>query len=119
MINLFVNRLYDLSINIFYKYSFFYFYIFALQKKFYYILKKENLKISYYNNPNLVISKKNQVYIFYNSYKYEIFSLSKILFNLNNLNNSNDNLFQTSLSFNSVLYNYYYFNNSIKYYYNT
>lgn len=116
MLNLFTNRLYNLSINFFHKYSFFYFYIFALQKKYYYILKKENFKISYYNL-NISDLKRNQVYIFYNYYKYEIFSLSKILFQLNELNNNNDSFFNTCLSFCSVLYNFHYYSISIKYFY--
>lgn len=118
MLNFFTNRLYDLSINIFYKYSFFYFYIFALQKNFYSLLKSKNLKISYYNlNTNLIHLKKNQVYIFYNSNKYEVFSLSKILFDLNDLNQDNDDFFNTCLSFDAILYHHHYYLNSIKYFY--
>lgn len=114
---LFTNRLYNLSINNFYNYSFFYFFLFSLQKNYYFLLQKENLKISYFSSKHdfSFINKKNKVYIVYNYFKSEIFSLPKLFYLFNNQNN--DLNLNVCLSYNSILYTNYYYSSNIRSYY--
>ena len=64
-----------------------------------------------------LLTNVNKVYILYNFAKYEVFSLSKILFNFCFLKQNIDVNFNTSLVYRSILYSYHYYHNNLKHYY--
>lgn len=105
----FVIRLYGLSIDNFFEHSFFYFYSVQIKKTMLNSLKKKDIKISYlYNNS---FNKKNQAFVLYSKLPFEIFNICTTINNIY----SSGNKVLTSLSYNSVSYNhYYYYNISIK-----
>lgn len=107
MQNTFITRLYSLDVVTFYKYSFLYFFILVLNKDYFKVLYNHNIKITFlYNNS---LKKKNSVFILYTSTFYNLFSLCKMTSILNN-----SIPIKTSLSFNSILYSFKYYNNNIK-----
>ena len=64
-----------------------------------------------------LLKNVNKIYILYNFAKYEVFSLSKILFNFFDIKQNIDVNFNTSLGYRSILYSYHYYNNNLKHYY--
>lgn len=76
MSNFFNNRLYSLGIDNFFNYSFFYFYVFTINKEYYRVYKLTNINISYLYE---FVNKKGQIYLFYNILKTESFCLPKII----------------------------------------
>lgn len=105
MSNTFRDRLYSLSIDNFFKYSFFYFYVFFIKNDFYRVYKEYNIKISYLHKFS---NKKGQIFLFYNNSKTESFCLPRIL---NSLAKSkydiSPNLFYNSIFYNSLNYKNY------------
>lgn len=100
MSNTFSNRLYSLSVDNFFKYSFFYFYVFVIRNDFYRIYKEYNIKISYLYK---FLNKKGQTFLFYNNSKIESFCLPKIINSLENTKSSTQ--ISPSLFYNSIFYN--------------
>lgn len=100
MYNTFSNRLYSLSIDNFFKYSFFYFYVFVIRNDFYRIYKEYNIKISYLYK---LSNKKGQTFLFYNHSKIESFCLPKIINSLEKSKSST--LISPSMFYNSIFYN--------------
>jgi len=109
--SLFINRLYSLSIDNFYKYSFFYFFLLTIKKNSYKIFSNNNMKLSFlYNNS---LGKKNSLYVVYSFFPCHFFSLPIICNNVfNSLSNSLNN--KLNISYNLILYSYKYYNNSLK-----
>ena len=124
MTNYTTERLYTLSINSFYKHSFFFFYLFAIDTKDIELLSNYFFKSTYFNlkvksllKTNAIINKYNRLFIYYNNLVLELFSLSRLLFNLKELNDNNENIFNTCITYHSVLYTHSYYNFTLKYFF--